>query len=296
MRPDKYRKRSQAPRADDRARRQIAAEAARRLLATIEPGADPSSLAEAGEAAFYTAKRRAAAVLGHRVRPGDLPTDLEVREQIRALAAAPPSTAPAGDEADDDDREPADPPRLAEWIDRFELYRMRLGPLEGFKLDARSHPEGDALYHALQVFELARADRPFDEDFLLAALLHEVGRPIAVATGVRDPGPATLELLRGAIDERTAWLIEHHRALRPGRDGSPPAPDARARKAMGAAPADWVEDLRLLGRLDRDGRESGAPVVTVVEALDYLRELAAEADDQPGRDGPPDRPEGGPRG
>ena len=53
----------------------------------------------------------------------------------------------------------------------------------------------DALYHSLQVFELAREERPYDEEFLLAALLHDVGKAIDphdhVATGV--------EALRGSL-------------------------------------------------------------------------------------------------
>ena len=40
------------------------------------------------------------------------------------------------------------------------------------------HPEGDVLYHSLQVFELARDELPYDEEFLLAALLHDVGKAI----------------------------------------------------------------------------------------------------------------------
>src|SRR5947199_7772177 len=87
MRPDQFKKHRQAPKADDRARRQIAIEAARRMLGAIGPEAgDPSGhLRDAPEAEYYAAKRKAAAVLGRPVRPGDLPTDSEVREQALIL-------------------------------------------------------------------------------------------------------------------------------------------------------------------------------------------------------------------
>ena len=42
------------------------------------------------------------------------------------------------------------------------------------------HPEGDALYHSLQVFDLACEESPYDEDFLLAALLHDVGKAMKI--------------------------------------------------------------------------------------------------------------------
>ena len=45
---------------------------------------------------------------------------------------------------------------MADHLDRFAIYKMRLQPLEAVKQNARYHPEGDALYHSLQVFELAR--------------------------------------------------------------------------------------------------------------------------------------------
>ena len=45
---------------------------------------------------------------------------------------------------------------VVERIDRFEIYRMLLKPLEKVEQNPTWHPEGDALYHTLQVFELAR--------------------------------------------------------------------------------------------------------------------------------------------
>ena len=67
---------------------------------------------------------------------------------------------------------------LAEHLDRFAVYLMRWLPLEAVKQNPKFHPEGDALYHSLQVFHLAREARPYDEEFLLAALLHDVGKAV----------------------------------------------------------------------------------------------------------------------
>ena len=68
---------------------------------------------------------------------------------------------------------------VVEQVDRFRLYESLLLPLENVKQDPRYHPEGDALYHSLQVFQLAREALPYDEEFLTAALLHEkLGMPM----------------------------------------------------------------------------------------------------------------------
>ena len=98
---------------------------------------------------------------------------------------------------------------------------MRLEPLEAIKQNPKHHPEGDALYHSLQVFELAREARPYDEEFLLAALLHDVGKAI----DPQDHAAAAAFALRGTLTERTAWLIAHHRDL-PGQRERAPAPAA----------------------------------------------------------------------
>src|SRR5438105_8122281 len=65
-----------------------------------------------------------------------------------------------------------------EAVDPYQMFRLLLLPLETVKQNAKYHPEGDVLYHLLQVFDLARDERPWDEEFILAALLHDVGKGI----------------------------------------------------------------------------------------------------------------------
>jgi predicted HD phosphohydrolase len=263
MKPDKYRKRFHGRGVDARLRRQIATEAAKRLIA-LSGGADEQGrLPEVEEAAYYLAKRRAAAVLGQTVRPGELPSDSEVREQMLALWRE----GMEGPAEGEPDPESASSARLSDHLDRFSIYRMRLEPLEAVKQDARIHPEGDALYHSLQVFERAREARPYDEEFLLAALLHDVGKGI----DPRDHVASALEALRGTLTERTAWLIAHHHDLTP-RGGRPLG--ARERQALEESP--YYEDLVLLGEVDRAGTEVGVAVPALEEALAYLRGLEAE--------------------
>jgi predicted HD phosphohydrolase len=158
---------------------------------------------------------------------------------------------------------------LEQHIDRFELYRMLLTPLEGVKQSAKYHPEGDALYHSLQVFELALRDRPYDEEFLLAALLHDVGKAIDPA----DHVGAALEALEGAISDRTAWLIAHHMEAQELRSGTL---GARAKARLQRS--EDFDDLMLLRDLDRRGRVPGAIVGELEDALSYLRGLDDEDD------------------
>ena len=152
-----------------------------------------------------------------------------------------------------------------ERIDRFQVYRALLIPLESVKESPEYHPEGDALYHSLQVFDLARDELPYDEEFLLAALLHDAGKAIEPENHV----PAALESLADLITPRTAWLIAHHmeaHALVEGTLG------VRARRRL--EESEDFEELQLLSRCDRAGRVPGVQVPEVDEALDYIRDLA----------------------
>jgi predicted nucleotidyltransferase len=149
-------------------------------------------------------------------------------------------------------------------VDPYPIYRMLLLPLEEVKQSARYHPEGDALYHSLQVFELAREHRPYDEEFLLAALLHDIGKGLDPA----DHVAAGLSALEGLITERTAFFIGHHMHAQDYRKGTLPG---RLRRELEASPD--FDDLMLLRQLDDEGRVPGAVVGTVDEALDFLKEL-----------------------
>jgi hypothetical protein len=265
---DRYRNRYRVPAATARLRRQIALEAARRLYSARTPdGGDPPGdwIESASPNDLYVAKRKAAAVLGQRIRPGDLPSDGEVREQATTLVRGGHGQI----ESLDTGPEPGESAySMADHLDRFAIYKMRLEPLESVKQNPKHHPEGDALFHSLQVFHLAREARPYDEEFLLAALLHDVGKAI----DPMDHVTAGVEALRGTVTPRTLWLIEHHMDLLSGRDRPL---SSRLKRALDSP--EHLEDLQLLCDLDDAGRVAGQPVDSIDEVLQYLKALEEES-------------------
>ena len=150
-------------------------------------------------------------------------------------------------------------------LDRFQIYEMLLLPLEQVKESRKHHPEGDCLYHSLQVFDLARDELPYDEEFLLAALLHDVGKAI----DPHDHIAVGLEALDGFITPRTAWFIERHMEAHDLFDGTL---GVRARRRL--EESEDFEELKLLARCDRQGRRRGVEASDLTEALEYLRDLA----------------------
>ncbi|MBY0514804.1 MAG: HD domain-containing protein [Gemmataceae bacterium] len=151
-----------------------------------------------------------------------------------------------------------------EAVDPHHVFRLLLLPLEAVKQNPKWHPEGDVLYHLLQVFELAREERPWDEEFLTAALLHDVGKGI----DPHDHVAAGLQALDGLITERTAWLIEHHMLAQEYKAGT-----LGHRQRLRLEASDDFDDLMLLRDVDDRGRVPGARVGTVDEALTFLRDL-----------------------
>jgi hypothetical protein len=149
-------------------------------------------------------------------------------------------------------------------VEPYQIFRLLLLPLETVKQNPRYHPEGDVLYHLLQVFDLAREERPWDEEFLLAALLHDVGKGI----DPYDHVAAGLQALDGLITPRTTFLIENHMLALEYQAGTL---GFKGRKKLEAS--EDFDDLMLLRKLDTAGRVPGAIVPTVDEALAFLKQL-----------------------
>jgi hypothetical protein len=125
--------------------------------------------------------------------------------------------------------------------------------LEGVAQDRAYHPEGDALFHSLQVFDHARRSTD-DRALWAAALFHDVGK----AGGGRDHDKLGAELLEGLVGPRVVWLVRHHLDLLR-------APGATRRKLRRYPAA--LADLERLRRWDVAGRNPHALVLCPEEAL-----------------------------
>ena len=155
--------------------------------------------------------------------------------------------------------------QLEENVDRFKVYESLLLPLENIKQSPKYHPEGDVLYHSMQVFDLARNELPYDEEFILAAMLHDIGKAI----DPHDHVAAGLEALEGFITERTTWLIEQHMQAHWVLDGTI---GVRAKRRL--QQCESYHELLLLCRCDEAGRVAGVEAPELDEALDLVRELS----------------------
>jgi hypothetical protein len=153
---------------------------------------------------------------------------------------------------------------IEETPDPYQVFYSLLLPLENVKQHPKYHPEGDVLYHSLQVFDLACDELPYDEEFLQAALLPDIGKGIDSS----DHVAAGLEALAGFITARTAWLIEHHMVSHGIHDATI---GARAHRRL--RENESYEELVLLSECDRAGRTPGVMTTSLEDALDYLRTL-----------------------
>ena len=156
---------------------------------------------------------------------------------------------------------------FSERVDPYQVIYSLLLPLENVQQNPRYHPEGDALYHSLQVFDLACDALPYDEEFLLAALLHDVGKGLDPMDHVN----AGVEAIRDFASERTCWLVQNHMLAHKINDHSI---GVRAHRRL--RENESYEELLLLGECDRAGRCRGVQTTSLEDALDYVRSIGNE--------------------
>ena len=127
--------------------------------------------------------------------------------------------------------------------------------LEDIEQGAKFHPEGNALYHSLQVFDCALIDSN-NPTLWAAALLHDVGK------GIDYPNHAHVgaDELEGIIRPDICWLIRHHLDLltHPKRTRS---------KYQNT---DQLKRLESLRKWDLAGRKVDAAVMSIEQALAIL--------------------------
>jgi len=133
--------------------------------------------------------------------------------------------------------------------------------LDGVRQSPRHHPEGDALYHSLQAFELARRETG-DRALWAAALLHDVGK--SVGSEAHDASGA--DMLDGLVAPRVVWLVRHHLDLleQPGT----------TKRRLRGTPA--LADLVRLRRWDVGGRSPTAAVLSPESAVAMLLDTDRE--------------------
>jgi hypothetical protein len=149
-------------------------------------------------------------------------------------------------------------------IDPYTWFCQLLESLEEVPVDLKEHPEGDLLFHSLQVFAMASEEFPNDLEALEAALLHDVG----ALTATEDWQQASVALLGDSITPRTAWLIEHWpEALLAGQSRL----GARALRRLNDHP-DWDLLLALVA-MDQRCRVGNLATPQLEEAIQQLREL-----------------------
>jgi hypothetical protein len=156
--------------------------------------------------------------------------------------------------------------------DRFDALAAMVAVLATVRRNPIRHPEGDALDHTLQVFDRVYLERPFDEELLTAALVHDVG----LAIDRRDAVAAAVEAIGELVTPRTRWLVESLPIATAYADGSL---GHRGRRRLEAHP-DFL-DIVCLAEADRRSRVKGYDSPSLDEAVAILRQLEAEASDPP---------------
>ena len=117
------------------------------------------------------------------------------------------------------------------------------------------HPEGNALYHSLQVFQLS-LKLSNEPDIWAAALFHDIGKAIDGPTHAE----VGAELLVGVFNENIRWLIRHHLDLL--------VHPAKTKRKLHASVK--LKQLTLLRDLDLKGRDPYCDVCSPEFAVAHI--------------------------
>lgn len=128
--------------------------------------------------------------------------------------------------------------------------------LDGIPQNPMYHPEGDALFHSLQVFQhaLKQSDDP---NLLAAALFHDVGK----AYGCPNHEILGAEMLSQVLNNEIVWLIEHHLDLL--------KKPVHTRKRL-KHKQQKLNQLQQLRKWDIAGRDPLADVISAEQAISIL--------------------------
>lgn len=139
--------------------------------------------------------------------------------------------------------------------DNTEYLLDLLFSLDGVTQSPKYHPESDALFHSMQVFEHAYQESN-DPLLWLAALFHDVGKSVDSST--HDVIGA--EMVKDIFPERVVFIIRHHLDL---------LKSTRSTKRK-YANTSLLSDLTKLRRWDLAGREQDAKVRDVKDAFSLI--------------------------
>lgn len=211
---------------------------------------------------FHTARMRAMRWLSKgRLSSADVPTQEEVMKELEALSLSTDwNEEPSSLIEQEAESLQHDVNESEQW---GALFRPMLEALAGFQWDYETHPEGDALYHSLQVFKLGQEIHPYDEEFLWACLLHDIG----FVVDPRIPREAAMRVLQDRVSERIEFLVgelDYAHAYLKGIQ----LPRWLRREES-------VDELIDLARCDRGGRVSGVIVPSLDEVLKELAEMSS---------------------
>lgn len=136
------------------------------------------------------------------------------------------------------------------------------------------HPEKDVLEHSLQTFNLACRESSCT-DTILAALLHDVGKPI----NPLGHDKIACEILNEYVSAKTLFIIENHMRIKLLLDGKM----KKKSKILFLTNHTFLPELILLSRWDVMGRNSNIHTVfnkyEITDKLNYFAVIPRRQDE-----------------